>query len=109
MLPLVRVVAAVSADVVTSTKLFAMRYSITSFASARFASARLHPDQALQHGGHTAASTVVALHEASSLSLHVLHRVDVFSVDGSHTVDAYSTIGLTNVWQHNVLRASGYL
>ena len=104
MLPLVRVVAAVSADVVTSTKLFAMRYSITSFASAR-----LHPDQALQHGGHTAASTVVALHEASSLSLHVLHRVDVFSVDGSHTVDAYSTIGLTNVWQHNVLRASGYL
>ena len=35
MLPLVRVGAAVSADVVTSTKLFVMRYKITSLASAR--------------------------------------------------------------------------
>ena len=35
MLPLVRVGAAVSADVVTSTKLFVMRYNITSLASAR--------------------------------------------------------------------------
>ena len=35
MLPLVRVGAAVSADVVTSTKLFALRYNITSLASAR--------------------------------------------------------------------------
>ena len=33
MLPLVRVGAAVSADVVTSTKLFVMRYNITSLAS----------------------------------------------------------------------------
>ena len=50
------------------------------------------------HGGHTAASTVVALHEACSLSLHVLHIFDVLPVDGSHTVEAYSTISLTNVW-----------
>ena len=35
MLPLVRVGAAVSADVVTSTKVFVMRYNITSLASAR--------------------------------------------------------------------------
>ena len=35
MLPLVRVGAAVSADVVTSTKLFVIRYNITSLASAR--------------------------------------------------------------------------
>ena len=35
MLPLVRVGAAVSADIVTSTKLFAIRYKITSLASAR--------------------------------------------------------------------------
>ena len=33
MLPLVRVGAAVSADVVTSTKLFVMRYNMTSLAS----------------------------------------------------------------------------
>ena len=32
MLPLVRVCAAVSADVATSTKLFVMRYNITSLA-----------------------------------------------------------------------------
>ena len=35
MLPLVRVGAAMRADVVTSTKLFEMRYNITSLASAR--------------------------------------------------------------------------
>ena len=35
MLPLARVGAAVSANVVTSTKLFIMRYNITSLASAR--------------------------------------------------------------------------
>ena len=35
MLPLVRVGAAVRADVVTSTKLFVMRYNITSLACAR--------------------------------------------------------------------------
>ena len=35
MLPLVRVGVAVSADVVTPTKLFVMRYNITSLASAR--------------------------------------------------------------------------
>ena len=38
-----------------------------------------HPVQVFEHGGHTAASTVVALHEAC-LSLHVLHSVDVFSL-----------------------------
>ena len=35
MFPLVRVGAVVSEDVVTSTRLFAIRYNITSLASAR--------------------------------------------------------------------------
>ena len=35
MLPVVRVGATVNADVVTSTKLFVMRYNITRLASAR--------------------------------------------------------------------------
>ena len=55
-LPLVRVGAAVSVDVM-STKLFVMRYNITSLASACL----------------LAWDT-----EAGSLSLHVLHRFDVF-------------------------------
>ena len=61
MLPLVRVGAAVRADVVTSTTLFVMQYNMR------------YPVQAFEHGGLTAASMVVALHEACSLSLHVLH------------------------------------
>ena len=74
MLPLVRVGAAVSADVVTCIKLFVMRYNIRIRPPARMG----HLVQAFEHGGHTAASTVVALHEACRLSLQVLHKCDVF-------------------------------
>ena len=76
MLPLVRVGAAVSADVVTSTRLFEI--AVQHFKVGLRPPARKgHPVQAFEHGGHTAASTVVALHEEGSLSLHVLHRFDV--------------------------------
>ena len=89
MFPLVRVGATVSVDFVTSTRLFAIRYTITSLASVRLL-AKVTQVQDFDHGGHNAASTVVTLHEAGSLSLPVLHRCD--------TVDAYSTMGLTSVW-----------
>ena len=69
-----RVGAAVSEDVVTSTRLFAIRYTITSLASARPPDGKGHP---FDHDGHIAASTVVALHEAGSFTLHILHRFDV--------------------------------
>ena len=55
-----------------------------------------NPVQTFDHGGHTAASTVVTLHEAGSLTLH-MNSQQIFSVDGSHTVDTYSTMDLTNV------------
>ena len=49
MLPLVRVGAAVSADVVTSTKLFVMRYNITSLAYARLLADMYYPKFAKDH------------------------------------------------------------
>ena len=68
-----------SADVVTSTKLFVMRYNITSLASARLlARDTQFKLSSMVVSSHTAASMVVALHEACRLSLHVLHRFDVF-------------------------------
>ena len=76
MLPLVRVGADVSAHVVTSTRLFEIAvpdYKVGFRPPAR----KGHPVQAIEHGGHTAASTVVTLNEEGSLSLHVLHRFDV--------------------------------
>ena len=51
MFPLVRVGAAVSEDVVTSIKLFAIRYNITSLPARKG-----YSFQAFDHGGHTVAS-----------------------------------------------------
>ena len=63
MFPVVRLAAAVSEDVVTSTKLYAMDGSNLF---------TLQTVQAFDHGGHTATSTVVTLHEADSLTLHII-------------------------------------
>ena len=53
--PLVRVGAAVTADVVMSTRLFAIRYK--HYELGFHSPARNdHPVQAFDHGGHTAAS-----------------------------------------------------
>ena len=67
-----------SEDVVTSTRLFVMRYNIRSLASARLLARdtqfRL---SSIVVSGHTAVSTVVDLREAGSLSLHILHKFDI--------------------------------
>ena len=77
MFPLVCVGVAVSEDVVTSTMLFAIWYNITSLSSAclltRVTQFRLLVMVVTQCAG----STVVTLHEAGSLTLHILHRSDV--------------------------------
>ena len=56
MLALVHIGAAVSEDV-TTNRLFAIQYNITSLASTR----KGHPFQVFDHGCHTAALKVVAL------------------------------------------------
>ena len=77
MFPLVHVGVAVSEDVVTYTRLFAIWYNITSLASARLLARVTLFMLSIMVITQSAVSTVVTLHEADSLTLHILHRSDV--------------------------------
>ena len=77
MFPLVCVDAAVSEDVVTFTRLFAIQYNITTFASARLLVRVTLFMLSVIVVTQSAVSTVITLHEAGSLTLHTLLRSDV--------------------------------
>ena len=66
-----------SEDVVTFTRLFAIRYNITSLASAHLLARVTLSMLSIMVITQSAVSTVVTLHEAGSLMLHILHRSDV--------------------------------
>ena len=90
MLPLVRVGAAVSEDVVTSTSLIVILFGTTL---------------RTWHQPVCPQEVVILLRRRSSpftkrAAWRCTFSTDLmfFSVGGFHTVDAYCTIGLTNVW-----------
>ena len=66
-----------SEDVVTSTRLFAIWYKITSLASACLLARVTLFMLSVMVVTQSAGSTVVTLHEAGSLTLHILLRSDV--------------------------------